>query len=432
MTTRLRAATLAGSLLLAVPAPAQDEVYLQVTTPGLQRVVLAVPPFALRPGSDVAAGAAFTATLTRDLEQTAVLALLPADRIALVEVDAKNAGLTRQRWRAVGAQFLLEGTVAGAGAQFVCEARLWDLASGEVAYSRRLQSPATLATTVAHTLANEIVHLFTGRPGPFLSRIAFVSDRSGAKELWVMRWDGSEAQQLTSHRSIALGPAWSPDGAHLAFSSFVAGRPELYLLKPTEGTMKPLFDGAGVNSSPSFSPDGRRVAFASGADGNTDIFVVPLEGGTAERLTSSRSIETQPAWSPNGRQIAFTSTAAGAPQIYVMDAEGTNVRRVTFEERFADEATWAPDGVRLAYTTLVDGRFQIAILDIRTGVRTVVPGPGSNESPCWSPDGTMLAFTSNRTGLKQIYVTDPAGVARAITDAGNNSQPVWVAQLPGR
>jgi TolB protein len=431
MTTTARIAT-ALVALAAVGAAAQDEVYLQVTTPGLQRVSLAAPPFIQRPGTDTAAAASFAATLARDLDQTAVLTLLPADRIALVEVDPRNANLTRQRWRAVGAQFLLEGTVAGAGGQFVCEARLWDLASGEVAYSRRLQSPAALATTVAHTLANELVNLFTGRPGPFLSRIAFVSDRSGAKELWVMRWDGSEAQQLTSHRSIAIGPAWSPDGAHLAFTSFLAGRPGLYVLKPTEGYMKPLWEGAGVNSSPSFSPDGRQVAFASGADGNTDIFVGALEGGTPERLTSGRSIETQPAWSPNGRQIAFTSTAAGAPQLFVMDAEGTNVRRVTFEDRFADEAAWSPDGVRLAYTTLVERRFQIAILDIRTGERTVVAGPGNNESPCWSPDGTMLAFASNRTGSKQIYVTDPVGVARAITDEGNNSQPVWVAQLPGR
>jgi len=432
MTTRALATALATGFVLTALAFAQDEVYLQVTTPGLQRVSLAAPPFAPRPGTDTAAAASFTATLTRDLEQTAVLALLPADRIALVVVDPGNANLTRQRWRSVGAQFLLEGTVAGAGAQFVCEARLWDLASGEVAYSRRLQSPAALATTVAHTLANELIHLFTGRPGPFLSRIAFVSDRSGAKELWVMRWDGSEAQQLTSHRSIAIGPAWSPDGTWLAFTSFLGGRPELYVLKPTEGYMKPVSEGAGVNSSPTFSPDGRQVAFASGADGNTDIFIVPLEGGSAERLTSGRSIETQPAWSPNGRQIAFTSTAAGTPQIFVMDAEGTNVRRVTFEDRFADEAAWAPDGVRLAYTTLVEGRFQIAILDIRTGARAVVAGPGNNESPCWSPDGTMLAFASNRTGSKQIYVTDPAGVARAVTDTGNNSQPVWVAQLPGR
>ena len=112
-----------------------------------------------------------------------------------------------------------------------------------------------------------------------------------------------------------------------------------------------------------------------------------------------------------------------------MDAEGTNVRRLTMDDQFADEAAWAPDGVRLAYTTKVDERFQIAVLDLRSNTRTIVSGPGSNESPCWSPDGTMLAFVSNRTGLKQIYITDPTGKPRQITRSGNNLQPAWVAQV---
>jgi TolB protein len=112
-----------------------------------------------------------------------------------------------------------------------------------------------------------------------------------------------------------------------------------------------------------------------------------------------------------------------------MDAEGTNVRRLTFEDKFADEATWASDGVRVAYTTLIEGLFQIAILDMRTNTRSVVAGPGNNESPCWSPDGTVLAFVSNRTGTKQIFVTDPLGRPRQITNEGNNVQPAWVAQV---
>jgi TolB protein len=185
----------------------------------------------------------------------------------------------------------------------------------------------------------------------------------------------------------------------------------------------------GVNSSPSFSPDGKQIAFATGADGNTHIYVVPSGGGTPIQLTSGRAIDTQPAWSPSGRQIAYTSTASGSPQIYLMDAEGTNTRRVTFDDRFADEAAWAPDGVRIAYTTLIDTHFQIAILDLRTDSRTVIPGPGNNESPCWSPDGTMLAFSSDRTGSREIYITDPTGHPRQITTKGNNAQPAWVAQL---
>ncbi|MGE5236697.1 MAG: hypothetical protein ACM3O7_10135 [Acidobacteriota bacterium] len=429
MTRRSALAIVALLALAAVSVSGQEEVYLQVASPGLQRLVLALPNLAARPGVDAAAAGQFLTTLRDDLEQTAVLSLLPDDKARLVEVDASNPALTRQRWRSVGAQFLLEGTQAGAGAQLVVEVRLWDLASGEVAFSRRLQGSTSLAPTMAHTLANELVRLFTGRPGPFLSRIAFVSDRTGAKELWIMRWDGTEAQQLTNHRSIAVGPAWSPDGDWLAFTSFLRGQPELFVLRPTEGYLKAVSTLPGVNSSPSFSPDGKEIAFAAGGDGNTDIYTVSRDGGTPVQLTSSRAIETQPAWSPSGRQIAYTSTASGSPQIYLMDAEGTNGRRVTFEDRFADEAAWAPDGVRIAYTTLVDTHFQIAILDLRTNQRTVIPGPGNNESPCWSPDGTMLAFASDRTGSKQIYITDPTGHPRQITTKGNNLQPAWVAQL---
>ncbi len=413
----------------AAPSPAQDEVYLKVTSPGLSRVMIALPDFPARPGTDATGAATLLATLRKDLDQTAVVGLVSEANARLVVVEPGDPNLTRQRWRSVGAQFLLEGTMSGAGDQLVLEAKLWDLTSGEVAYSRRFQGSASLSATIAHTLANELVHLFTGRPGPFLSRIAFVSDRSGNKELWVMRWDGTEAQQLTTQRSIALNPAWSPDGQWLAFTSFLRGAPQLFILRPTQGYLKPLSALPGVNSSPSFSPDGKLVAFAAGEGGATEIYVVPAEGGTPLRLTHTGAISTQPTWSPSARQIAFTSSVGGSPQLYVMDAEGTNVRRLTFEDKYADEAAWGPDGVRIAYTTLVDDRFQIATLDLRTNTRTIIPGPGNNESPCWSPDGTVIAFVSTRTGSKQIFITDPDGRPRQVTTEGNNVAPAWVAQV---
>lgn len=417
------------ALLAAGAVAAQEEVYLKVTSPGLQRVVIGLAPFATRGGVDPVAASQFVNTLRDDLNQTVVMGMLPEENARLVEVAPGNPTLTRQRWRAVGAQLLLEGSFSGAGNQLVVEAQLWELTSGEIAYSRRFQSGSSLAATMAHTLANELVKLLTGRPGPFLSRIAFISDRSGAKELWLMRWDGSDPQQLTTHRSIALSPAWSPDGQLLAFTSFLRGQPQLFILRPTQGSFKPLSTLPGVNTSASFSPDGKQVAFAAGDDGNTNIWVVSSEGGSPFQLTTSRGISTQPAWSPNGRQIVFTSTMGGSPQLYAIDAEGTNMRRLTFDDQFADEAAWAPDGVRLAYTTQVEGRFQIATLDLRTNVRTVIDGPGSNESPCWSPDGTTLAFVSTRTGRKQIFITDPVGRPRQITSEGNNTQPSWVAQV---
>lgn len=415
--------------LLPFLAFAQEEVYLQVTRAGVSQVVIAATPFSVSGEGASEAYASFWQTLASDLDSTPVMGLLPADRAALVEVDPARPELTRQRFRSVGAQFMLTGSFATSGSQVACDVRLTDLASGEVAFSRRFTATRKALATLAHTVANELFHLFTGKSGPFLSRIAFVSDRTGAKELWIMRWDGSEQEQLTQHRSIASAPAWSPDGLWLVFTSFLRGQPQLFLLRPTEGYLKPLPSLPGVNSSPSFSPDGRRVAFAAGEGGLTNIYLLDLESGETTRLTTTRAIDTQPAFSPNGRQIVFTSTRAGSPQLYLMDAEGTNVRRLTFEDSFADEPSWAPDGVRIAYTTKVDNRFQIAVLDLRTGERTVIPGPGNNESPCFSPDGTLLAFTSDRSGRKQIYITDAQGHARPLTREGNNLQPAWVGEI---
>jgi TolB protein len=416
-------------LLFAIAQPllAQEEVYLQVTRAGVKEVVLAPRPLSASGEGGAEVSQVFWQTLARDLSSTPVMALLPEEQ--LKEIDFANRDLARQRLRSLGAQFLLEGSLAAAAAQVVCDVRLTDLASGEVAFSRRFTATRRAVPTMAHTVANELFRLFTGKPGPFLSRIAFVSDRTGAKEIWIMRWDGSEQEQLTQHRSIASAPSWSPDGQWLVFTSFLRGQPQLFLLKPTEGYLKSLPSVPGVNSSPSFSPEGTKIAFAAGDGGVTNIYLLDLASGDIQRLTSSTAIDTQPAFSPSGRQIVFTSTRSGSPQLYLMDAEGTNLRRLTFEDSFADEATWAPDGVRLAYTTKVDNRFQIALLDLRTGQRTVIPGPGNNESPCFSPDGTLLAFTSDRSGRKHIYITDAQGHARALTQEGNNLQPSWVGEL---
>ncbi len=411
-------------LCLATAAAAQEELYLEITRPGMSRVAMAVPPFLLVPGTSADTAAELQKALDEDLSAAAPIAVVDSKLYALVESDPRPEVLY-QRWRAIGAQFLLTGSIARAGGQLVVEARLVELASGEYAYAKRYRAPVTAVRVLAHTLANDLVKVFTGRPGPFLSRIAFVSDRSGHPELWVMDWDGSNQRQLTKHGSLAVGPAWSPDGTLLAFTSYLRGGPALYILKPQEGYLRRLWEKGGVNSSPAFSPDGKLIAFASSTDGNVDIYTIPTTGGTARRLTTARAIDTQPTWAPNGRQLAFTSTRSGSPQIYLMDSDGANVRRVTLEGDFFDETSFAPDGLRLAATTKIDNHFQICTIDIATGNATVIPAAGNNESPCFSPDGSMIAFSSDRSGTPQIYITDADGHPRQLTTEGSNHSPTW-------
>src|SRR5207245_6793035 len=69
----------------------------------------------------------------------------------------------------------------------------------------------------AHQFADEIVmRLSGGVPGVASTQIAFVSSRSGSKEIWVMDYDGANQRQLTSLHSIALTPRWWRDGTRIA------------------------------------------------------------------------------------------------------------------------------------------------------------------------------------------------------------------------
>ena len=411
--------------LAASLAAAQDEIYLEITQPGLRRVTVASPPLMVLPGTPADVARGFQETLDVDLAAAAPIAIVERRLYALVEDDPRPEVLN-ERWRSIGAQFLLSGTVVRAGGQIVVETRLVDLVSGEFAFAKRYRAGISASEVVAHTLANDLVQVFTGRQGPFLSRIAFISDRTGESEIWVMDWNGSNQKQLTKHNSLALAPSWSPDGKNLVFTSYLRGTPAIYLLTPREGYLKLLWDKGGVNSSANVSPNGRTVAFASSLDGNVDIYTMSIEGGEAQRLTTARGIDTQPSWAPNGRQIAFTSTRSGSPQLYLMDADGSNVRRLSFGGLFHDESTWAYDGTRIACTTRDEGTFQIATIDAVTTERKVIPAPGNNESPCFSPEGSMIAFESDRTGNPQIYITDANGVPRQLTTEGSNHSPTWV------
>ena len=120
----------------------------------------AVPPLMVLPGTPVEAARDFQQTLDNDLGAAAPIAIVDPRLYALVEDDPRPE-ILHQRWRAIGAQFLLSGTVVRAGGQIVVEARLVDLISGEFAFAKRYRASIGASPVVAHTLANDIVQVFT-------------------------------------------------------------------------------------------------------------------------------------------------------------------------------------------------------------------------------------------------------------------------------
>lgn len=359
----------------------------------------------------------FYTTLQNDLVYSRIFSLIPVSMTS----DRRAETL-----RADGAQALLDMAVSRTGEQYAIEARLIDTANGSTLIGKRYRGTQRALRALAHAVANDVVQFFDGRPGVFASRVAFVSDRTGSKEVWIMDYDGANQRRITNENALTLTPDFSPDGQKLVYTSFRRGTSDLYVI-PKEGGGRILLDTKlNLNTSPAYSPDGRKIAFVGAVRGNPDIYVMDADGTNVRRLTTGSSIESTPSWSPTGREIAFTSSRAGNPQIYVMDAEGTNVRRISFDGNWNDDAVWSPDGQYLAYTSLVSGRFQIRIVNLTTGESRVLAGLGSNEQPTWSPDGQAILFMSDRTGRWQIYrmrLDDREPLQ--LTTEGNNMSPAW-------
>ncbi|HUO84786.1 MAG TPA: hypothetical protein VM534_06685, partial [Thermoanaerobaculia bacterium] len=317
----VRAAAVVVLLSLSLPAAAQQEIGVDIyqgQAAGTIRIAIPFPDMGPRIVPDQIHRPFFT-PLTGDLAYSEIFTIVPLPPSTPPSIETAQKS---------GAQAFLKLSVTRDGSDYVIEARLYDVNSRTIHMGRRYRGNDAALTRIAHTIANDLVLFFNGRPGVFLSQIVFVSGRSGSKELYLMDYDGSNQRRVTFHNSLTLTPDWSPDGDRIVYTSFSRGTSDLYLMHRQGGGRVRLETGVGLNVSPAFSPDGKTIAFVGSVDGNPDIYVINVDGSSLRRLTTASSIESTPAWSPTGRQIAFTSSRSGSPQIYLMDAEGTNVRRI--------------------------------------------------------------------------------------------------------
>lgn len=438
---------LLAGLLMAAQQPPQDpapqpqgeqpkDVTIILNQSGQPRKIkLAFPAFRGQlSGGSASAGRELEETVRRDLELSGYFEIQGPDALSGLALTG-NVQQDLAAYRSTGNQVLLLGDLRAEGDRIVFEGRVLELGSGQAVLAKRYRGPFNVSRRIGHTFANEVILFLTGRSGIALSSIAFSSDRTGNKEIFVMDYDGADQRRITGHRSTSMSPAWSPNGGSLAYTSFFNGPPGLYMADVASGRKRPIVTSGSLNTSPSFAPDGRRIVFARSLEGNIEIFTTDADGGNGgslRRLTNSNAIDTNPAWSPKGGEIAFTSSRAGNPHIYLMDAEGANQRRLTFDGTYNDGANWSPEGDLIVYTSRRDGQFQIAVTNVVTlETQVLTSGPGENESPSFSPDGRKIAFASRRGGGKQIYVMDVDGSnLRQLTTEGNNDLADWSRSAP--
>ncbi|MEI6322657.1 MAG: biopolymer transporter Tol [bacterium] len=308
------------------------------------------------------------------------------------------------------ASFKISGVAAGGTLQGKVEK------GGEVILSK---SYAGTPRSAAHQFVNDIVQTLTGHPGIASSMIAFVSNKTGRKEVCLADYDGANGRQITHDGGLSVSPSLSPNGHRLAYTGYQAGYADIYVIDLTTGARVRLVKFPGTNSGARFSPDGNSIACSISKDGNPELYVVGMGGG-ARRLTHTRGAESSPTWSPSGSEIIYACDDTGGPQLYRIASGGGSGRLVPTGYGYSTEPSWSPDGQRLAFNVRSGGGFSIAVMDLNGGGTRIV---AQGENPVWGADSRHLAYSTGST----ISLLDvPTGKSTpVISGLGKVTEPTW-------
>jgi len=219
----------------------------------------------------------------------------------------------------------------------------------------------------------------------------------------------------------------APNGDGVYFVTDITGALELWSVPANGGWPVQLTDLGEQVSSVDVSPNGNEIIIASdyGGDERPDLFLLPSAGGTAENITKSTRAETSPAYSPDGKSLAFIADP-GEPfvfQLFVMDLATRRERQLTREAVNVFFPVWSPDGRTIAATRTGDDRAGDLLLAAADGSGVVVVPPpvkgGILTPQAWSPDGkTLLATAEDEAGFHRLFLLPIGGKGRFIGPSG--------------
>ncbi len=213
------------------------------------------------------------------------------------------------------------------------------------------------------------------------SKIAFISDRDGARNLWLMNADGSEPYQVSKETTTFVHtPSWSPDGNYIAVTkgymssrSIPAGEIWIYHRSGGDGVQVKAreHDRHSQKSStdPVFSPDGRYLYYskdvtpgrvwAYGKSSTTELFNImrhDLQTGEEESYIGGAGGAVVPTPSPDGRHMAYLKREDTKTVLYLKDLKSGIDRRLYTEMERDHQETFGSEGNFAYFDWSADGR----------------------------------------------------------------------------
>ncbi len=407
--------------------PAKARVYLDITSADLRKLPVAIPDFFDKTHPDM------TTDKGRKMAELARKALELHGFIDVLPQSSYKDGRSTN-WKSIGADFVMLGNYkSGKKSGMVLEIRFLNTSNDSMVVGKRYKAPWSKQSNMIRKFCDEVIYQLSGTKGISNTKIAYVSDQTGNKEVYIADILGESSRQVTYHHDITVSPRFSPNGKRLAYTSYHRGNPNLYITNLNQSkTTKAISWRKGLNIAPAWSANGKTMVITLSKDGNPDLYLMAVNGRIIKRLTKDKGINVSPSWAPDGKHLAFVSDRSGTPQVYVMDMENKISKRITYEGRENTTPSWSPNGEMIAYTGRVGSTHQLFLIKPDGGSPTQLTKYwGDYESPSWAPDSRQIIFSRSRNGKQQLCrIFIKSQEITPLTEIkGNLAFPQWSPRL---